>query len=92
MTVKELHRILESIPYGILTYDNSDYEFVIKAHCIEIRFKDDNIHICSLTADKDRDISIFTYIFIFESSPHYNCIQAMHNTKTYLEILGFKTI
>ena len=92
MTVKELHSILDSIPYGILTYDNSDYEFDIKAHCIKIIFKDDNIDICILTVDIDRNMSIFTFVFIFESSPHYKCIQAMHNTKTYLEILGFKTI
>lgn len=92
MSIKELLNILYAIPYEILTYNNSNYEFIIKAHCIEIRFKDDNIHICSLTADMDRDMSIFTYVFIFESSPHYNCIQAMKNTKTYLEILGFKII
>ena len=62
MTVKELLSILESIPYGILTYANSDYEFHGMSHGIEIRFEYDK------------------------------CVQAMKNTKAYLEILGFKTI
>ena len=69
MTVKELLSILESIPYEILTYDNSDYEFHGMLHGIEIRNTFNNtLH------------------------QHDKCVQAMHNTKTYLEILGFKTI
>lgn len=92
MSVKELYNILKSIPYEILTYGNSDYEFDIKTHCIKIIFKGDSIDICSITVDTDRDMSIFTNVFIFESSPLYKCVQAMKNTKTYLEILGFKII
>jgi hypothetical protein len=89
MTVKELHSILDSIPYGILTYDNSDYEFYERTHGIEIRFEYDNFIKCYLIvyiSGYIRDVTI----------PYWNdydkCIQAMKNTKTYLEILGFKTI
>ena len=89
MTVKELLNILESIPYGILTYDNSDYEFHGMLHGIEIRFGYDNFIICYLTVYTSgymRDV-IIPY-----SNEYNNCVQAMKNTKTYLEILGFKTI
>ena len=48
MTVKELLSILESIPYEILTYDNSDYEFHGMLHGIEIRFEYDNYIRCYL--------------------------------------------
>lgn len=89
MTIKELLSILESIPYGILTHDNSDYEFHGISHGIEIRFEYDNFIKCYLvvyTSGYMRDVTI----------PYWNdydkCVQAMKNTKTYLEILGFKTI
>ena len=48
MTVKELRSILDSIPYSILTYDNSDYEFYGILHGIEIRFEYDNFIKCYL--------------------------------------------
>lgn len=89
MTVKELLSILESIPYGILTYDNSDYEFHEGLHGIEIRFEYDNYVRCYLLvyiSGYMRDVTI-PYNNAFE-----RCVQAMHNTKAYLEILGFKTI
>ena len=91
MTVKELHSILDSIPYGILTYDNSDYEFYDRgmSHGIEIRFEYDNFIKCYLivyTSGYMRDVTI-PY-----SNESDKCVQAMKNTKTYLEILGFKTI
>jgi hypothetical protein len=91
MTINELHSILDSIPYGILTHDNSDYEFYDRemSHGIEIRFEYDNFIKCYLivyTSGYMRDVTI----------PYWNdydkCVQAMKNTKTYLEILGFKTI
>lgn len=89
MTVNELLSILESIPYGILTYDNSDYEFHGMLHGIEIRFEYDNFIKCYLTVYTSgymRDVTI-PY-----SNEYDKCVQAMKNTKTYLEILGFKTI
>ena len=61
MSVKELLSILDTIPYGILTYDNTDYQFLFRAQYIEILFKYDNITMCSLTVYKDRDMNSFTY-------------------------------
>lgn len=93
MTVKELHSILDSIPQEILTYNNSDYEFHEMLHGIEIRFKYGNYVRCYLT--------VYTSDYMREViNPFHNdflatfekCIQALNNTKTYLEILGFKTI
>ena len=93
MTVKELFSILESIPYGILTYDNSDYEFHEMLHGIEIRFKYGNYIRCYLT--------VYTSGYMREvTNPFHNdflatfekCIQAKNNTKAYLEILGFKAV
>lgn len=89
MTVKELLSILDSIPYEILTYDNSDYEFHGMSHGIEIRFEYDNYVRCYLLvyiSGYMRDVTI-PYNNEFE-----RCVQAMHNTKTYLEILGFKAV
>ena len=89
MTVKELLSLLESIPYGILIYNNSNYEFHRMLHGIEIRFEYDNYVRCYLI--------IYTSGYMRDITNPYNneydkCVQAMHNTKTYLEILGFKTI
>lgn len=106
MTVKELLSILESIPYGILTYDNSDYEFLevkSSSKCIlpkiDIHFKYDKLLYCYLDVAPDYTIyegyavfCDFDYDRVKKSVPYKNCVQAMHNTKTYLEILGFKTI
>lgn len=92
MTIKELLSILEYIPYGILTYDNSDYQFLIRTQSIEIIFRYDDIIMCSLTVDKDRDMSSFVYAHKNMQSAYDKCIQAMHNTKAYLEILGFKSL
>lgn len=93
MTIKELRSILEFMLHGILTYDNSDYEFHEMLHGIEIRFKYGNYVRCYLT--------VYTSGYMREViNPFHNdflatfekCIQALNNTKTYLEILGFKTI
>ena len=92
MTIKELHSLLKTIPYGILTYDNSDYEFLIRTRGIEILFEYNNITMCSLTVDKDRDMHSFVYAHKHMQSAYDKCIQAMHNTRTYLEIVGFKFI
>lgn len=89
MTVKELRSILDSIPYGILTYDSSDYEFHKMTHGIEIRFEYDNFVKCYLLvyiSGYMRDVTI-PY-----SNEYDKCVQAMKNTKAYLEILGFKNI
>ena len=89
MTVKELLSLLESIPYEILTYDNSDYEFHEMSHGIEIRFEYDNLVMCYLIvyiSGYMRDVTI-PY-----NNEYDKCVQAMHNTKSYLKILGFKTI
>lgn len=89
MTVKELLSILESIPYGILTYDNSDCEFHRISHGIEIRFEYDNSIKCYLIVY----ISGYMRDVVIPYNNEYDkCVQAMKNTKTYLEILGFKTI
>lgn len=91
MTIKELRSILDSIPYEILTYANSDYEFYGILHGIEIGFKYDNYVRCYLT--------VYTNGYMREIiNPFHNdflttfekCIQAMKNTRTYLEILGFR--
>lgn len=103
MTVKELLGILDSIPYEILTYDNSDYEFVEKTNYkparIEIHFKRDNKLYCYLVVVSDNTIyegyaafCDFDFDKVKKSISYKNCVQAMHNTKTYLEILGFKPL
>lgn len=92
MTVSELLNILETIPYDILTYDNTDYIFRLKTYGVEVGFEYDNTIMCSLIVYKDRDMSSFVYAHKSMQSAYDKCIQAMHNTKTYLEILGFKTL
>ena len=92
MTVKELHSILESIPYEILTYDNSDYEFHGMLHGIEIRFEYDNYIRCYLIVYTSGHMRSIANTFNNTLHQHDKCVQAMHNTKIYLEILGFKTI
>ena len=103
MTVKELRSILEYIPHEILTYNNTDYEF-LKVNVntlpkIDIHFKYDKLLYCYLDIATDYTIyegyavfCDFDYDRVKKSVPYKNCVQAMHNTKTYLEILGFKTI
>lgn len=89
MTINKLCSILDSIPYEILTYDNSDYEFHGMTHGIEIRFEYDNFIKCYLIVY----ISGYMRDVVIPYNNEYDkCVQAMKNTKTYLEILGFKTI
>ena len=103
MTVKELRSILGSIPYDILTCNNTDYEFIeVNVNTlpkIDIHFKYDKLLYCYLDIAPDYTIyegyaafCDFDYDRVKKSVPYKNCVQAMHNTKTYLEILGFKTI
>lgn len=96
MTVKELHSILDTIPYGILTYDNSDYEFqAVRLHSlsrIDINFLHDNFVVCFIKVLGNHTIHTCYYEDDTEKPEYKNCFTAMHNTKTYLEILGFKTV
>lgn len=103
MTIKELLNILESIPHEILTYNNTNYEFIeVNVNTlpkIDIHFKYDKLLYCYLDIATDYTIyegyaafCDFDYDRVKKSVAYKNCVQAMHNTKTYLEILGFKTI
>ena len=91
MSVKELFSLLQTIPYGILTYDNTDYEFKIDVPTITIRFKYDNAIYCYITVFPNYT-SFYGYSTFLKSVAHDNCVKAMKNTMAYLEILGFKNV
>ena len=95
MSNKELLDLIDTIPCEILTYGNSEYtvqEITFAPKRVDINFILDNSIICFIKVFGNNTIHL-AYFEDEEEKPKYkDCFAAMEQTKTYLEILGFKIL
>ena len=98
MTVKELRSILGSIPYDILTCNNTDYEFIeVNVNTlpkIDIHFKYDKLLYCYLDIATDYTIyegyaafCDFDYDRVKKSVPYNELMTALHELNAYVDTL-----
>ena len=92
MSTQDLLNMLKTIPYGILTYGNTDYEFQVieRLNRIDINFILGIKIIGYIKVLGNYTMRLIWYEDLKKKPEYVDYFTAANNTMTYLEILGFK--